>query len=158
MPARPPPQTRLELDRFLPYRLSVLTNTISSAIAAAYSARHDLSIPEWRVMAVLAHSPGLSAAQVAAKTGMDKVAVSRAVSRLTSAGRVRRRPERDDRRRSALQLTPAGRRVHARIVPWALAYEERLLASLSAGEADLLDLVLAKLARRADELRRDSPD
>ena len=77
--ARPP---KLHLEKFLPYRLSVLSNTVSSAIAAAYFMNFGLSIPEWRVMAVLASTPGLSAAEVTARTAMDKVAVSRAVAAL----------------------------------------------------------------------------
>ena len=53
---------KLHLEKFLPYRLSVLSNTVSSAIAAAYFMNFGLTIPEWRVMAVLAGNPGLSAA------------------------------------------------------------------------------------------------
>ena len=58
---------KLHLEGFLPYRLSVLSNTVSSAIAAAYFANFGLTIPEWRVMAVLAANPGLSAAEVTAR-------------------------------------------------------------------------------------------
>ena len=79
---------KLHLDRFLPYRLSVLSNTVSSAIAAAYFVNFGLTIPEWRVMAILAANPGLSAAEVTARTAMDKVAVSRAVAALLAVGRV----------------------------------------------------------------------
>ena len=64
---------RLDLDRFVPYRLSVLTNRMSDAIARHYSRRFGLTIPEWRVMAVLGQTPGLSARDVAARTAMDKV-------------------------------------------------------------------------------------
>ena len=51
----------LELERFLPYRLSVLSNTVSQAIADIYERRFELSITEWRVMAVLGRFEGLSA-------------------------------------------------------------------------------------------------
>jgi len=145
MPASPRDQDRLELDRFLPYRLSVLANRISAAIADAYSTRHDLTIPEWRVMAVLAREPGLAAAEVAQRTAMDKVAVSRAVARLLGSGRLRRGREPGDRRRTSLELTAAGREVYARIVPWALEYERRLLTLLSIAESDALDAALGKL-------------
>lgn len=142
---RPESQDQLALERFLPYRLSVLANTISAAIASAYSERHDLSIPEWRVMAVLAREPGLSAAEVTLRTAMDKVAVSRAVARLLARGRLRRRRTSHDRRRSSLDLTTSGRDVYRRIVPWALEYERRLLTALSPAETTALDAVLRKL-------------
>jgi DNA-binding MarR family transcriptional regulator len=138
-------QDQLELERFLPYRLSVLANTVSAAIASAYSERHDLSIPEWRVMAVLAREPGLSAAEVTLRTAMDKVAVSRAVARLLAGGRLRRRRTSHDRRRSSLELTASGRDVYRRIVPWALEYERRLLTALSPAETAALDAALRKL-------------
>ncbi len=139
----------LDLERFLPYRLSVLSNVVSSALAGAYADRFALTIPEWRVMAVLGRSPGLSAAEVAERTAMDKVAVSRAVARLAAARRVARRVARSDRRCTELELTTAGRNVYNEIVPLALEYERRLLAALTPTEARSLDSVLGKLARHA---------
>ena len=111
---------KLHLEKFLPYRLSVLSNTVSSAIAAAYFMNFGLTIPEWRVMAVLAANPGLSAAEVTARTAMDKVAVSRAVAALQAAGRLHRTTAHADRRRTHLALTRAGMRVYAQVVPMAL--------------------------------------
>ena len=107
------PKPVLLLENFLPYRLSVLTNLVSTAIAGAYRERFGLSIPEWRVLAVLANSPDLSAAEVAQRTAMDKVAVSRAVRALLKTARLERRMAHTDRRRSVLRLTAAGRLVHA---------------------------------------------
>ena len=43
-----PNRAHLDLDSFTPYRLSVLTNRVSGAIAQHYSQRFALSIPEWR--------------------------------------------------------------------------------------------------------------
>lgn len=152
-------QDQLELERFLPYRLSVLANTISAALAAAYSQRHDLTIPEWRVMAVLAREPGLAAAEVAQRTAMDKVAVSRAVARLLAGGRLRSRRTSHDRRRTSLELTAAGRDVYRRIVPWALQYERRLLTALTPAESAALDAALRKLmdfASATDGPQRDA--
>jgi DNA-binding MarR family transcriptional regulator len=143
---------KLHLENFLPYRLSVLSNTVSGAIAAAYFAHFGLTIPEWRVMAVLAANPGLSAAEVTARTAMDKVAVSRAVGALLSAGRLRRTTAKADRRRTHLELTPAGARVYSRVVPMALKYERHLVAPLSRKDRDLLDRLLRVLLGRAIEL------
>lgn len=142
----------LELERFLPYRLSVLSNIVSQAIASAYERRFDLSIPEWRVMAVVARYPGISAVDVVARTAMDKVAVSRAVNRLVEAGRLLRRNDATDRRRVQLQLSPAGRAVYRKVVPVARSYEQNLESVLSERELDVLDALLAKLMVRAHEL------
>jgi DNA-binding MarR family transcriptional regulator len=147
-----PRREKLHLEGFLPYRLSVLSNIVSSAIAAAYFANFGLSIPEWRVMAVLAANPGLSAAEVTARTAMDKVAVSRAVATLLAAGRLRRTTAPADRRRTHLALTAAGSRVYAKVVPMALSYERRLVAPLSRSDRDTLDRILRVLLGRAVEL------
>jgi DNA-binding MarR family transcriptional regulator len=135
----------LELERFLPYRLSVLSNTISQAIAREYAERFDLSITEWRVIAVLGRYPGLSANEVAERTAMDKVAVSRAVARLIDAGRLTRDTHGDDRRRSVLELTPRGQRLYEQIAPLALRRERELLETLDAEEQRWLDRILDKL-------------
>ncbi len=149
MPLRRKPVPELQLERFLPYRLSVLANTMSTAIASVYAERHDLSIPEWRVIAVLAQEPGLTAAEVAARTAMDKVAVSRAVSRLEASGRVRRDAVRGDRRRQQLALTREGRDVYSKVVPWALEYERRLVEALDPAALRALDDALHRLTERA---------
>jgi DNA-binding MarR family transcriptional regulator len=148
MNARP----KLHLEKFLPYRLSVLSNTVSGAIGAAYFLNFGLTIPEWRVMAVLAANPGLSAAEVTARTAMDKVAVSRAVASLISAGRLHRTTAPADRRRTHLALTRAGEQVYARVVPMALEYERNLVASLSRRDRATLDRILRILLGRAVEL------
>jgi DNA-binding MarR family transcriptional regulator len=135
----------VKLESFLPYRLSVLTNRVSSAIAASYSQRFGLTIPEWRVMAVLADSPGLAASEVAGRTAMDKVAVSRAVAGLLRGGRLRRRMAAGDRRRSVLSLSAAGVAVYAEVAPIALRHERELLRALTPADQRALDRILSTL-------------
>ena len=139
---------QLDLEHFLPYRLSVLSNRISSSIAREYSQRFGLGVTEWRVMAVLGRYPGLSANQVAQRTAMDKVAVSRAVARLLEAGRLLRGFDDDDRRRSVLHLSDAGYAVYDQVAPLALAFEEHVLGDMPADERALL----FRLLDRLDEL------
>lgn len=138
----------LDLEHFLPYRLSVLSNRVSGAIARMYSDRFGLGVTEWRVMAVLGRYPDLSAGEVAQRTAMDKVAVSRAVARLAEAGRVERTTHGGDRRRSVLRLSDEGRRIHAEIAPMALSFERRLLDGMPAAERE----VLFRLLDRLDEM------
>lgn len=142
----------LQLDSFLPYRLSVLSNTISAAIAGAYQRRFGLSIAQWRVLCILAMAPDLSAAEVARRTAMDKVAVSRAMRALLRSRLVRRRIAEHDRRTSALRLSSAGRRLHAQVAPVALAYERELIEPLHRHDRRALDRMLRVLQGRASEL------
>lgn len=136
---------RLILERFLPYRLSVLSNRISRAIAARYAKTFDLTIPEWRIIAVLGRRPGLTAKEIVEATEMDKVAVSRAVAKLSAAKRVAASTDSADARRQALTLTAQGETLHARIAPIALESERRLLASLDTRERAQLDALVDRL-------------
>lgn len=136
---------RLELERFLPYRLSVLSNRVSARIATAYAQRFGIGITEWRVIAVLGLYPGLAATQVSERTAMDKVAVSRAVARLLERELIQRDTHGSDRRRSVLELSEAGYRVYDEVVPLALGFERDLLATLDEGERVQFEALLAKL-------------
>ena len=75
----------LRLDAFIPYRLSVTSNLVSETIASAYQALFGLSIPEWRLIAVIAEDEGATQQQVGRRTRMDKVTVSRATIALAEA-------------------------------------------------------------------------
>lgn len=150
------PTATLDLDHFVPYRLSVLTNRVSNAIAREYSSRFGLSIPEWRVTAALGSSSGLSAREVAARTEMDKVQVSRAVASLMRASRLQRQTDHKDARITRLSLTPQGKAIYDAIVPLALGLESKLLEVLSAEERLQLDRLLGKLMRQAGSLRPEA--
>lgn len=149
---KPSPAELLVLEDFLPYRLSILSNRVSRAIATRYAKTFGLTIPEWRIIAVLGRRPGLTAKEVAEATEMDKVAVSRAVARLVEAKRVAARADAQDARRQILSLTAQGESVHARIAPIALAAEEKLLSALDVRERTQLDALLDRLLKAAKEL------
>ncbi len=142
----------LELEDFLPYRLSLLSNTVSAAISSTYVERFKLTIPEWRIMAVLGRFPGISASDIADRTAMDKVAVSRALSRLRGAGYLLSKPDRSDRRRTLLHLSAAGDRLFGRIAPLAMEFENRLVESLDDRDRRELDRLLTRLMERARQL------
>ena len=139
----------LILENFLPYRLSVLSHTISTTIAKVYEKRFGVSIPEWRVIAILGRFPGLSAVEVADRTMLDKVAVSRAVTKLIRNGRIDRQFADADRRRSILNLSDEGRQVHDEIAPLALAFEHDLLQGISADDYDGFNVVIERLLARS---------
>lgn len=150
------PKTQAEdfiLEAFLPYRLSLLSNTVSQRIAQAYRKPHGLSVTEWRVIAVLGRFPGLTASEITQRTAMDKVAISRAVKALKQRGLVDRSPHSEDRRRLPLRLTPGlGEAMLAKVVPKALACEAQLIASLSKDERIALEKLLLKLQAAAESL------
>ncbi|MGB3627399.1 MAG: MarR family transcriptional regulator [Henriciella sp.] len=139
----------LKLDCFLPYRLSVLSNAVSRKIAEMYERDFEISIWQWRIIAVLGESDGLTATQVATQTLMDKPAVSRATASLLERGLISRKSDTSDRRKAALRLTKKGRTIYDAIIPRALAYERALLSGLSTEDAETLHRLLTRLSHIA---------
>ncbi len=146
---------RLELDSFMPYRLSVLQQEVSRLIATAYAEKFGLMRHDWRVMAALGNDQPLTANEICRRTNMDKVQVSRAISRLLNRTLVARVQDTGDRRRWILRLTPTGDEIYREIVPAARARESELLSVLSAAERVQLDALLDKLYRRAHKLLQE---
>ena len=146
----------LELDAYLPYRLSVASNAVSGLIARAYQDRFRLTIPQWRLICVLAEDGGMTQGQIVARTVMDKVTVSRAAQGLLKRRLVTRAEHQADGRSHVLALSHEGASLHAEIAPLALAYEAALIAGLSPDEVALLKRLLARLQSAAGQLGGDS--
>lgn len=135
----------LRLDAFLPYRLSVVSALVSESVAQAYRAMFGLSVPEWRVLAVLAEVDGLSQAAIGERTRMDKVSVSRAARALEGRGLVTRPASLADGRARVLGLTTAGEALYAEVAPRAKAMEAEIVAGMGADEVAALHALLARI-------------
>jgi len=142
----------LKLDAYLPYRLSVASNAVSGLIARAYQDRFGLTIPQWRLVCVLAEDGPATQNQIVARTVMDKVTVSRAAQGLLNRGFVARSDHHADGRSHVLALTPEGARLHSEIAPLALAYEAALISGLTPDEVTLLKRLLGRLQTAAGAL------
>jgi len=145
---RPRPDSfNFVLDDFVPFRLSILANRLSRAVAKI-SQRHQIAAPEWRILSILAQCGPMSASDVVERTAMDKVRVSRAIGRLLELHHITRTADPDDRRRVILAPTNSGQVVFRKIAPRALEVEERVLGVLKAEERAEFAAILQKLEAR----------
>lgn len=144
---------KLSLDEYMPYRLAVTSAKVSGLIAKAYEARFGLSIPAWRLLAVLNEAQPLSQQDLVNRTLMDKVMVSRTVSALINRGLVAKKNKEDDKRFQALTLTKEGQEVVDAIIPVAKELETSMLASFSKEEIQSLDGLLKALSLKVDKLQ-----
>ena len=142
---------RLHLDRFLPYLLSVTSNRVSERIARTYDALFGLSIPEWRLIAVVAEAKSITQADIGERTRMDKVTVSRAAIALAGRGLLERSPNAADRRSHHLSLSAAGRSLYEQVAPKALELERRIFARFSADELAQLTQMLRRIDAAVEE-------
>jgi DNA-binding MarR family transcriptional regulator len=146
------------LDEFLPYRLSITSNAVSQRIAMEYRSRFGLSVPEWRVMAVLGDSGPHTQRELTSMTIMDKVAVNRACKVLEERGLAARRPNTQDGRSHLLELTPSGKAMHGQIMPLALEMERRLFSTFTDEEVETFRWLLGRVRAEVDDLDADDID
>jgi DNA-binding MarR family transcriptional regulator len=128
----------------------ILASLISRAFAGALDRGFGMSVAEWRVMMTLHRHPGLTAAGITSRWAMDKMAISRAIQRLQTAGYIRRDRNPDDRRSYRLSLTDSGMALHRRILPMANERYRAFLSCLSRDEAATLRQALGKLIAQAE--------
>ena len=142
----------LKLDEFMPFLLSTASNAVSNLVAQAYQTQFGLSIPQWRILAVLAERPGLVQQELCDRTLMDKVTVSRAVQGLLTRRLVGRSPHESDRRSHVLVLSEAGKRLVSEIAPATLAIDKAVFEAFSRKELETFAALLARARTAAQAL------
>jgi len=149
--AAPKRSPRLDLFRFVPFRLNRLAAEVSNALSVEYQERHGLDIPEWRVLATLGfRNDACSAQYVSDCTRTHKSTISRAVTQLMQRQIIERVENQDDRREFRLRLTRKGRALYEELIPRLLRKEQEILSCLSVQECKALGILLGKIERSLD--------
>jgi DNA-binding MarR family transcriptional regulator len=141
------PVPRLELLKFMPFRLNRLATEVSNDLAKVYAERFGIDVPEWRILATLAVREPRSAQFIVRCTRTHKTRISRAVSRLLELGLIERAGNGEDRREVQLRMTAKGRALYEEMVPLTLERERQVLACLSEDERRGFTQALDKLER-----------
>ena len=137
---------RLDLFKFVPFRLNRLSAEVSQALSSEYQERYGLDIPEWRVLATLGfRNDACSAQYISDCTRTHKSTISRAVTALMQRGFIERVENENDRREFRLRLTRKGRALYEELFPRLLQREQEILAGLSAQEKRDFAVLLGKL-------------
>ncbi len=143
--------SRLDLFRFVPFRLNRLAAEVSAALSSEYQARYGLDIPEWRVLATLGFCDDACSAQyIAHCTRTHKSTISRAVTALMTRRLVERVENEDDRREFVLRMTRKGKALYEELIPRLLRKEQDILSCLSAQERRDFASMLGKIERNLE--------
>jgi DNA-binding MarR family transcriptional regulator len=143
--------SRLDLFRFVPFRLNRLAAEVSAALSSEYQQRYGLDIPEWRVLATLGfRNQACSAQYIAHCTRTHKSTISRAVTALMKRQLVERVENKDDRREFALRMTRKGKALYQELIPRLKRREQEILSCLSAQQRKDFALLLGKIERSLD--------
>src|SRR5438874_4555759 len=142
---------RLDLFKFVPFRLNRLAAEVSNALSVEYQERYGLDIPEWRVLATLGfRNDACSAQYIAHCTRTHKSTISRAVTSLMQRKLVERVENADDRREFRLQMTAKGKTLYEELIPRLLRREQEILSCLSTQERKDFANLLGKIEKGFD--------
>ena len=141
-----------DLGQFLPYRLSVATSLVSKLFARHFAERFELTIAEWRILAVLGRVGTCSPTTVGEAAAMDKVKVSRATATMVDKGLLRQSADPNDGRGRLLRLTRKGTALHGRAVPVAQALEAAISEGMTRAEWGALDKMLVRLTEHVETI------
>lgn len=142
-----------KLSEFLPYRVAILSASMSGLIAQEYESRFGLTMNQWRIIVILAEHGKLSANDISGLTLMDKMTISRALKKLTARNLVHRRLSETDSRKTIITLSDTGRSIHAEILPLAKQYENELETCLTDEESKQFSELLSRIQDKVSGLR-----
>lgn len=135
----------MRMETFFPYRLAIVAEAFSRQLVAVYGREYGLSREEWRLMFLLEEAESLDSVQLAQRTSLDKVQVSRAASRLEEKGLIVRSVLDADRRLRNYAVTDAGRALFRRAFGEVEARANAILGAMSEGDRAALERGIAAL-------------
>jgi DNA-binding MarR family transcriptional regulator len=140
------------VDSYLAALLAQASQLISSEFHEVVG-RHGLSVSEWRVLASLDGSDGISIGRLAQLALLKQPTMTRMLDRMEARGEVARFAHDGDRRVTLVRITAAGHRMVSRLIALAREHEARVMEPFGAKRAEDLKATL----RRIIELHRAEP-
>lgn len=135
----------------LTYRLLRLSNTLGLYSNRRYRAEFDVTLPEWRVMSIIALLETTSAQEISRSVSTDKAWVGLTLQKLEKRGFVRRVSDKQDGRRTLVSFTRQGKEVHDAILANAKRRQRRLLGALGE-DAETVFAAIERLQAEADRM------
>lgn len=140
---------RFDLDRYLPYRLTVAAARLSADLEKHYRTQYGISIPEWRILLNLGYAGDVSVRDIEKRVSLEKSKVSRAATKLEAKGYITKQVDAADRRLLKMALTAEGAEILRKLIPIAKKYEKKL-DQLLGDQADALHAALDSLMDEED--------
>ncbi|MDB5946854.1 MAG: transcriptional regulator, MarR-family [Ramlibacter sp.] len=122
-----------------------VANLVQAEVTSVYARQHDLTVPQWRLLARLNESAPMQLAQLCRTSFFDKAYAGRVLRPLEQRGLVQMRGDEAHRRRVIVDITASGRELARQIQPVARRSQMRLLEVLDTGERAALYTTLHKL-------------
>lgn len=146
--------SHLNVEDFLTFRLTRLSNALRTNLTKPYLEAFELSLPEWRLLALVARFAPMRFSEVTARSGMDKGQVSRTLRVMANRGLTKTKTIKDRSSRSTealaapvmVSITPKGAALYKAVLPVARKRQADMLLSLSQSERVSLYSIIDKLS------------
>ena len=140
-------KTRRFVDDYLLYLLARASAQVSGQFHAQLKT-YGLQIAEWRVLATLSDSPGMTIGDLVAIVMLQQPTLTKIIIRMEENGWVERSRGQADGRKVTVRITDSGAKTVAKVLKDARAHEAKLLGGYSAVEAKRLKDTLRTLIER----------
>jgi DNA-binding MarR family transcriptional regulator len=137
---------------FVTYRVLRLSNTFGLYASRRYRDQYGMTLPEWRVMSIVASCQPTTAREISRVLVTDKGWVGLSLEKLQRRGFIMRSVDPHDARRTPVSLTRKGQEMHNAILAIARRRQRRLLASLPKDAAETLIACFDTLQAEADRM------
>ncbi len=142
--------TVIELRNFVTYRLSRLQSRLNAQAIRVLRKHSDLSLTEWRVIALVADQKKHTLSDMVRDTELDKGQLSRAIASLVAKKYIASQVNRNDQRQNLLQLTSSGEDVHGKLLPIMRRRQQSLIAEIEENDLDTTLRVLDQLEKASE--------
>ena len=133
-------------DDHLPYRLLLLARMIDYETQRSLSQNFELSLAEWRLLAIATSIGPCTASEVGRAGGIDRAEISRALRSLEPRGLLTREPDPEHGKRLIITPTAEGRDLAAKVKSERRKFFEMVMHGLSAEERREIDRQLLIMA------------
>ena len=135
------------LDGYLPYLLGHASFAINKDFDR-YVQAFGISALEWRVLATLWNSDGLTIGELARIVVSQQPTLTKAIKKMEEGGLVERRSDAEDLRKTLAFATDQGRSLCEKLISRALQHERQWLRGFSDAEIDTLKRIMQAIIKR----------
>ena len=144
---------KLNTEDFLTFRITRLSNALRTGLTKRYLEEFELSLPEWRLLALIARYAPMRFSEVTSRSSMDKGQVSRTLREMAKKGLTKMKSIRTPGSRAAealaapvmVSITPKGKALFESVLPVARRRQAEILMTLTESERVALFNTIEKL-------------
>ncbi len=142
----------LTVDHFITTLMSQVVNAMRRSATLPYAQQFGLTVPEWRILALLAHAQRMPFAELVVQSTSDKALVSRTLRQLEQRGLVALEAEGSTpRKRLHCSITPEGLALHDQVIPVARKRQAAMIRLMTPEERRVVYGALRRVQRECLE-------